>query len=376
MRVVFYIWSLGMGGAERHTLDLAARLASRGVQAQIVVHAGVADPMLRSAYDVEVDELRLGRFAKVTDWRVASRFIDHLAPDVVVGVNMAATIAMRCSASGRGEGPRPVSIFHSTELVTLASRLQSQVYRVACRDLTLVFCSELQRRHRKDLDGGGRRVEVITNGVDLDRFVPPSARARADARRRIGAAPDHPVFGLVAAFRPEKNHLGLVEAAALLRAEGRDATLVFVGDGPTRWQVEAAVHRHGLCDHVRFVGKQADVRPYLHGFDVGVICSTGVETFSLAALEAAACGLPLVMSRTGGAAEIVREGVTGFLCPPSDTRALADSLRRACDSEWLRGRGSIVRAHAEALFGVGRMVDQYGALFARLVSARGGPRRD
>src|SRR4029077_13405288 len=100
------------------------------------------------------------------------------------------------------------------------------------------------------------------------------------------------VIGICAALRPEKNHVQLVDAVAALRARGIPARALVIGDGPMRPAIEARARAAGVADEVRITGFQQDVRPYLAACDTAVLCSTTIETFSLAALEAMALGRP------------------------------------------------------------------------------------
>ena len=232
----------------------------------------------------------------------------------------------------------------------------------------LVYVSERQRRHWSRRGLGARRTSVIRNGVDLERHRPIDASARAAAKVALGLDPAALTLGSVAMFRPEKNHLQLVRALAALRRDGVAAELLLVGDGRTRGAVEALVGELGLGPRVRLYGEQADVRPFLAAMDVGVICSTSVETLPLFGLELMASGSPLVASRIGGLGELVEDGVDGLLFASDDTSALVRQLKRCADPV-VRGRLSSAAAVKAQGFCAEGMVDRYAELFADL-SAR------
>ena len=173
---------------------------------------------------------------------------------------------------------------------------------------------------------------MIHNGVDPEHWRSPGAEARTRMRRVLGLADGDYAVGMCAVFRPEKNHLQLVEAIAQLRARGMPARALLIGDGPMRPAIEARARDLGIAGDVLIAGFHQDVRPLLAASDAMALPSTSVETFSLAALEAMALGRPVVLSEIGGAAEMVRPEENGFLFPAHDTPALvasAGGARRA-----------------------------------------------
>lgn len=124
-----------------------------------------------------------------------------------------------------------------------------------------------------------------------------------------------------------------------------------------------------MTKHILFAGEQSDVRPFIEACDAGVLCSRAVETFSLSALEFLALGVPMIMSRIGGASEIVRHGENGLLYESGDLPALvssmvliADPASRAKMAE--RARPSLGALRLEA------MVDNYQSLITELSPRR------
>ena len=193
------------------------------------------------------------------------------------------------------------------------------------------------------------------------------APSRTAAKAALDLDPAALTLGSVAMFRLEKNHMQMVRALAVMRAAGIGAQLLLVGDGPTRLAVQAQVAELGLSDAVRFVGEQAEVRPFLAAMDVGVLCSTSVETLPLFGLELMAGGAPLVASRLGGLEELVEDGVDGLLFPPRDTSALVRQLKRCADSV-VRARLSAAARRKAQGFCADTMTDRYSALFRELAS--------
>ena len=173
----------------------------------------------------------------------------------------------------------------------------------------------------------------------------------------------------MAGLRRENNHVELIRAGGQLLARGARPTLLIVGDGETRAQIEQEARAVGVQDHVVFTGVQHDVRPYVVACDVCVLCSS-TETFSLATLEILALGTPMVSSRVGAQEDIITPGVNGLLYRSGDVDALADALWRMRepglrDAMAQAARPSVLR------YGVEPMVDRYEALM-RGLAGRGG----
>lgn len=210
---------------------------------------------------------------------------------------------------------------------------------------------------------------TIHNGVDPARFN-PAARAlhRDTTRMRLGLSPDDYVIGQSAAFRLEKNHVQSVQALADLRAQGHRAHLLLLGDGPGRGAIEAKIQAQNLGDAVIFAGRQSDVVPWLAAFDVGILTSTAIETFSLAALEVMSMGIPAVLSDIGGASEMVRSGENGYLFAVNDTLALTAALSELADPAARARMGDAAVRQSVERFSRTTMIDRYEQLFEELAN--------
>jgi glycosyltransferase involved in cell wall biosynthesis len=173
------------------------------------------------------------------------------------------------------------------------------------------------------------RVSVVPVGVDDTLFRPQPRVARVPGRLMTTASADVPLKGLVP----------LLEALAKVRTE-RPAELVVIGEPRAASQVGATIKRLGLEDAVRFVSKVSDqriVELYAEA-EVAVVPSL-YEGFSLPAVEAMACGVPVVATTGGALPEVVgTDGVTGLLVPPGDPSALAIAIGTALDQPGLRAR--------------------------------------
>ncbi len=205
------------------------------------------------------------------------------------------------------------------------------------------------------------RVSVIPNGVDLEEFG-GHGTARREVRERFDVGGGQ----LVAAFVGgdwERKGLGYA-IEALPRAPGW--VLLVVGEGD-RARYAALAAAAGVPDRVRFAGHAADVGPFYSAAD-GLLLPTAYEGFPLASLEAAAAGLPLLITRVSGVEELLVEDVNGWFIE-RDAGVIADRLTRlAADSDRRSSMGAAAR-EAAARFGWNQVVDRYAEHYERLASA-------
>src|SRR5258706_6293509 len=158
----------------------------------------------------------------------------------------------------------------------------------------------------------------IPNFVDLERFRPGCT---AGFHERL-ADPGEAVLMHVSNFRPVKRLIDVVRVFAKVK-ERRPARLVLVGDGPERPKAEEEARRLGVAGKVAFLGERAEIEPLLAAADLFLLPSES-ESFGLAALEAMACGVPVLATRTGGIPELVQDGVSGGLSATGDVEAMAE----------------------------------------------------
>ncbi|HXV86998.1 MAG TPA: N-acetyl-alpha-D-glucosaminyl L-malate synthase BshA [Gemmatimonadales bacterium] len=204
-------------------------------------------------------------------------------------------------------------------------------------------------------------IEVIPNFVNLKEYFP-----RDHAPRPAFAPAGKKLVMHVSNFRLVKQVPEVVRIFARIRATV-PSVLVLVGDGPGRAEAEAETERLGLQDDVFFLGKLDTVADLLQAADLFLMPSKS-ESFGLAALEAMACGVPVVASRIGGLPEVVVEGQTGWMVPagPGATEAMADlGIAVLTDQAlWQRTRAAAVARARE--FSADNVVPRYEALYRRL----------
>lgn len=184
------------------------------------------------------------------------------------------------------------------------------------------------------------RTTIIPNGVDLDRFRPPTAEERRAARARLEVHDGRMVAVFVG---HEFERKGLEVALEALRLVDDVVLLVVGGSAEMVAGGAARADVLGVLERVRFVGRQDDPVPYLHAGDVFVLPSA-YEANALVVLEALGCGLPVLSSRVGFAPDLVVDGVNGFLIardPPDLARRLTEIAAAEPESWRARARASV-----------------------------------
>jgi N-acetyl-alpha-D-glucosaminyl L-malate synthase BshA len=199
-------------------------------------------------------------------------------------------------------------------------------------------------------------LKVIPNFVNLDEYRPDEPTAR------LGLAPDaHKLITHVSNFREVKRVKDVVRVFARIH-RAMPATLVMIGDGPERVDAENEARELGVDHDVKFLGRLDSVATLLQASDLFVLPSQS-ESFGLAALEAMACGSPVVASRAGGLPEVVDDGLNGILEPVGSVEAMG---RRAVELLRAPERHAAMRAAAIAKareFSADRVVPMYESLY-------------
>lgn len=358
LRLAFVLWDGTLGGAETLTATLVRVLREdMDVDARVVT-VERAEPLaerLRST-GTPFSELgfRRGR-AVLRDPRRFAGAVRRAGPDGAVLVSQGfLAFALRLG----GYRGRIVAVEHGSLLQTHRAHRRFRLVDRLDRSLG-ARATDVQvavSGYVGSLVAHRRPVVTIPNGIDLDVFRPGRPRSPG-AGFTIGC-----VARLVAGKGVEDV---LVAAQAPI---ARGALLRVAGDGPMRPELERLAQRLGIAESVSFEGalaEPADVAAFWHGCDVAVAASNDlVESFGLVAVEAMACGVPVVATRSGGLRDVVVQGATGLLVPPHDTDGLAAALLAYLDDRGMSvSHGAAARARCEEKYDIRRCAEAYLGLF-------------
>jgi glycosyltransferase involved in cell wall biosynthesis len=171
------------------------------------------------------------------------------------------------------------------------------------------------------------KIEVIGSAVDLSRFHPNHDKQKF--RSEIGIS-DAPLIVNIGMIRPDKGQLTLVEAARTVLQRRPDARFVFVGEGTGArklgLRLREAIERYGLTERVLMLGYRWDIPDILAACDLVVIASIGTEASPIVLREALASGRPVVATRVGDIAEVIRDREHGLLISPGSSEEMAAAI--------------------------------------------------
>lgn len=208
-------------------------------------------------------------------------------------------------------------------------------------------------------------IEVIPNFVDPDVYDRSLYACESSALAPRGEK----ILMHISNFRPVKRVADVLRIFARVRRE-MPAQLVLIGDGPERPLAEGTAETLGIADDVLFLGKLDSVAELLSRADV-LLLPSEQESFGLVALEAMSCSTPVIATSGSGVAEVVEDGVTGFLHPVGDVEAMAASAVSLLGDEerWARFSRA-ARARAVARFAADEIVPMYEAFYERVAERR------
>ncbi|MEU3457001.1 glycosyltransferase family 4 protein [Micromonospora sp. NPDC006766] len=355
-----------VGGLGRHVHALSVALAAAGHEVTVITRHAEGAPLEEYADGVRIVRAAEDpvRFPLATDsllaWtmafnhtltRAALRAAETGAYDVIHAHDW---LVAHTAMTLREHLDLPlVSTIHATEAGRHQGWLPEEMNRtihgvehwLATESGRVIVCSGHMRDEVTALfDVPTGRVDVVPNGVEPHRWQVPAA-AVASARARF--AGDGPLVTFAGRLVYEKGVQDLLAGLPALRERHPGLRAVIVGDGPYRAALETEVHRLGLEGTVSLPG-------FLGGTDLPAVMAAAdcfavpsiYEPFGMVALEGAAAGAPLAVSRTGGLAEIVESGVTGMTFAPQDPDGLTEAVHALLSD---RERARVLARRARAL---------------------------
>jgi UDP-glucose:(heptosyl)LPS alpha-1,3-glucosyltransferase len=308
------------GGAERYTIDLAAVLARRGHDVEIV-----ATTIAKIPPGVRAVQLMARRPTRTWTYGAFLRLLDaHLARNPYDVVHAMLPVR-RCDvyhphaglAAAAAEDTAPMTLLFNPRRKAMA-RVERHLLSRDRIPVILSLSNYVGSAIGRYYPNAQGRIEPLFNAVDLDRFSPDPIPAGDTTVRALIIAQDF-------------HRKGVAEAIQALAAVKEARLAVVGGDDPSPFKEVA--RQAGAADRVHFVGGVADTRPYYREADFFVL-PTKHDPCSLVVLESLAMGVPVITTQFNGAAEIMTDGVHGFVLPdPLDTQTLADAMRSMLDPQ-------------------------------------------
>ena len=258
--------------------------------------------------------------------------------------------------ANRGAGFPAVLLRTRHNTYPVSGNIANRVLNRRWTDFQIVVCDTVRGdlAAQRAFDAG--RMCSIHNGVDATAFA-PDVSLRAEARAEFGYADEDIVCGIVARLVPAKGHTYLFQAAAGLKERHPNLRILVLGQGKDEGKLKGECGALGIDAITRFAGFRDDMTRCVNAIDVGVQPSVDCDTSSFSLKELMAAEKPVVASDYGGLAEIVEEGVEGFVVPTGTVEPLAHALGRLAESEDMRramgeaGRRRVLREFTVEIFG-------------------------
>jgi glycogen(starch) synthase len=375
MRIVLFpsAYAPAFGGVEELTARLAANLTAAGHTVQVWVHRfpeGVApseviDQITVRRFDLVLPAMNLAALSAFAPrGRAALRALRQAAVDFnpdVIHVQCFSNNGIYATALARLTGTRLVlslqgeTVMDDADIYSHSATLRQGLRWGLRRADVVTGCSNFVLEDARTRFGlGSGSGQVIPNGVDMVEAA--TAEPLELPFRRFVVA-----YGRVV---PKKGFDRLVEAFARVARTDPAVGLLIGGDGASRAGLEDRAQALGISDRVRFAGRlsRGQVLWATQHASLFVLPSR-VEPFGIVVLEAMRAGLPVIVSSAGGAPDIVREGIEGYVVDPTDTTALADRMGQVLADPALAGRLGAAGAQRVHSYDWRAITEQYAALY-------------
>jgi N-acetyl-alpha-D-glucosaminyl L-malate synthase BshA len=365
------------GGSGVVATELGLELAHRGHDVHFISYAQpirLTEPQPHIHYhEVEVSRYPLFDYPPY-DLALATRMaevaelyeLDLLHVHYAIPHSVSALLARQMLAAGPSRRKLPfVTTLHGTDITLVGldrSYLPITRYSIEESDGVTSISQYLREKTLKEFDIKNH-IEVVYNFVNCDVYVRDEEAAK---RREEYASPDERILVHLSNFRPVKRITDVVEIFDRVRKKV-PSKLLLIGDGPDRSKAEWLAVQKGIHDHVIFLGKQDRVQEKLAISDVMLLPSE-LESFGLAALEAAACKVVPIATRVGGIPEVIEHGKSGYLADVGDVDTMAQyAIDLLSDEDRLKEMAQQSRAMAQARFCASKIIPQYEAFYRQVL---------
>jgi L-malate glycosyltransferase len=367
LRVAFVMHVMQVAGAEVLVAETIRRLAGR-IEPVVLCLDGVGtlgERLLAEGVPVVSLGRRPGR-----DWRLVWRLARELRDRRISVVHAHQYTPFFYAALARIVSGRSVKVIlteHGRHFPDIVSPVRRAVNRLALDHLAdaVNACCSFSSQALAHVDGfSGRRIEVIENGIEVERYG--TALDRVALRHALGLESERRYVITVARFHPVKDHSTLLRAFASVVEARPDVELLLVGDGQLRGHLEQQVSALGLEKRVRFLGVRSDVPSLLQAADVFAMTSMS-EAASLTVLEAMASRLPVVVTAVGGNPEMVRQGIDGLLVARGDAAGTAAALLQLLNNPTIAANmGAAGRARVDERYRLSCTIENYWRLYQQM----------
>ena len=365
MRILFFIATLQLGGAERQVSVLAKAMSERGHKVKVVTlfPGGPYADELRKTSDIELISIwpkkRNVKFLILLQILWAPFHLKKLLESIDVlysmlgSTNLIAWIATRFSVQVKLVWGIRSTILDESWKMAVFNRLCALVSKT----IKLVIVNSYAGKENL-LKYGFRpqKVQIIHNGIDIDKFQ-FDEHERKKIRQELGILSNHQVIGIIGRIRPIKDHPTLIKAASLLSTKINNLIVLVVGEGSVEYidDLYTLVDKLCLADRVIWLDSRRDIVAIYSALDVLVSSSIG-EGFSNVIGEAMSCGIPCVVTDVGDSAMIV--GDPTRVVNPRDPEMMASAIYKVLQINKEEGAIHSIRNRITDKFSIRKLVNQ------------------
>ena len=365
MRILFFIATLQLGGAERQVSVLAKAMSERGHKVKVVTlfPGGPYADELRKTSDIELISIwpkkRNVKFLILLQILWAPFHLKKLLESIDVlysmlgSTNLIAWIATRFSVQVKLVWGIRSTILDESWKMAVFNRLCALVSKT----IKLVIVNSYAGKENL-LKYGFRpqKVQIIHNGIDIDKFQ-FDEHERKKIRQELGILSNHQVIGIIGRIRPIKDHPTLIKAASLLSTKINNLIVLVVGEGSVEYidDLYTLVDKLCLADRVIWLDSRRDIVAIYSALDVLVSSSIG-EGFSNVIGEAMSCGIPCVVTDVGDSAMIVGDPTRVVI--PGDPEMMASAIFKVLQINKEEGALDSLRNRITDNFSIRKLVDQ------------------
>jgi glycosyltransferase involved in cell wall biosynthesis len=363
-RLLFIIHGLPMGGAEKFLITLLNYFSASHYESHLILLSN--DNNLQSELNKQIRVYRILKNSRYDLFLVNKlrKVIQKINPSSIVCINTYAYFFTKLALFTNSKY-RIVLSPHTTKPFSFYNYLQNIIYYrlVNERDTIIYLCNAQMNYLNARYHIGKHQKFIVYNGINTDYFNPKLVRVDevANLKQQLGIQYSDKVIVQVARIQPEKRHEDAIRALQILNARFNNSVhLLLVGGGNDQRKnyLQKLVRGLSMNANVHFIDSQHDVRLFYKAADLFTLTSKS-ETFSLAALEAMAFGLPVVITEVGGAREMVTNYKNGFMVPVNNITALAHAWDKVLS---LHFNGSAIRESVIKKFSLYQMQLRYKAI--------------
>lgn len=371
MKVLNLIGGGDVGGAKTHIISLASRLSH---YCQVKVVSFRDGPFVEDTRAAGVDVEVVHNRSPLRDLHALRRIVEAYAPDVIhchgARANMMGVMLKRWAHI-----PLVTTVHSDYRLDYMGQPLKQasfgMINKYCLRKIDYYTCVA-QRTVRMMASRGfpAHRLYTIYNGIDFSETHRSVSRQEYLARFGAGCEQGDVLCGIAARLTPVKDVPTLLRAAEQALRRCPKLKIVIAGDGEDRQRLEAMAQELGIRKNVLFLGWIEDIHEFFSAMDINVICSLS-ETFPYVILEGIQERCAAISSDVGGMAELIDNGVNGFIFQPGDYRTLARCLETLCSDAQLREAfSSRLFEKASARFSLDVMARTQFSIYTSILSAQ------